>query len=67
MPAEVERSGRDGKSQKLTSMYCFLYMIINLHFTSRKMQAKNTDKQNYTIRYNIPESTWEYKITNNNK
>ena len=38
-------------------------MTINLHFTSRK----NIDKQNYTItRYQISESTWEFKKTNNN-
>ena len=54
MAAEVERSGRDRKSQKLTSMYFFLYMIMNLHFTSRKIQAKKhrqTKLHNHQIQY----------------
>ena len=44
-------------------------MIINLHFTSRKIQAKKYRQQNYTIaEYQYAkESTWKYKITNNNK
>ena len=43
-------------------------MIINLHFTSRK----NIDKKTHTNKItrspdtNIPGSTWEYKIINNN-
>ena len=43
-------------------------MIINLHFTSRKIWTKKkTDKQNCTIaRYQYTESTWEYNITNSN-
>ena len=43
-------------------------MIINLHLTSRKIQTKKTQTKNITRLpdTNIPESTWEYKITNNN-
>ena len=48
-------------------LYLFLYMSIYLHFTLRKIIDK---KQTYKITQspdtNIPESTWEYKITNNN-
>ena len=42
-------------------------MTINLHFTS----LKNIDKKTLTNKIaqsrdtNIPENTWEYKITNN--
>ena len=46
----------------------FLDMTINLHFTSLKnIGKKNTDKKNTrSPDTNILESTWEYKITNNN-
>ena len=46
----------------------FLYMTINLHFTSRKNIDKKTQANKITRSpdINIPESTWEYKITNNN-
>ena len=43
-------------------------MIINLHLTSRKIWRKKTQTNNITRSpdTNMPESTWEYKITNNN-
>ena len=43
-------------------------MTINLHFTSRKnkRQKKTENKITRSPDANIPESTWEYKITNNN-
>ena len=43
-------------------------MIINLHFTSRKIPTKKTQTNKITRspNTNIPESTWEYKITNSN-
>ena len=45
-------------------------MTINLHFTSRKnIEKKNntqTNKNTQSPDTNTPESTWEYKITNNN-
>ena len=51
-------------------------MSIYLHFTSRKiLKKKNTKKNTHKKRQtkitrspdtNIPESTWEYKINNNN-
>ena len=44
-------------------------MTINLHFTSRKNIDKKktqTSKITRSSDTNIPESTWEYKITNNN-
>ena len=40
-----------------------------LHFTSRKNIGKKKTQTNKITRSpdtNIPESTWEYKITNNN-
>ena len=47
----------------------FLYTTINLHFTSRKNidnEKTQTNKITRSPDTNIPESTWEYKITNNN-
>ena len=47
-----------------------IYMIINLHFTPRKIEIKKTQTNNIkrSPDTNIPESTCEYKITNiNNK
>ena len=42
-------------------------MSIYLHFTSRKIETKKqTNKIARLPDTNIPESTWEYKITNNN-
>ena len=44
-------------------------MTINLHFTSRKNKRQKKNTENKITRSpdaNIPESTWEYKITNNN-
>ena len=44
-------------------------MTINLHFTSRKNIDKKKTQTNKITRLpdtNIPESTWEYKITNSN-
>ena len=39
------------KGMKSSTFYIYIYMTINLHFTSRK----NIDKQNYTIaRYQYP-------------
>ena len=51
-------------------IYIYIYMTINLHFTSRKNVDKKDTQTNKVARLpdtNIPESTWEYKITNNNK
>ena len=41
-------------------------MIINLHFTSRKIQTKKTQTNKITQLPdpNIPESTWVYKVNN---
>ena len=56
-------------------MFCLLYIFsiyltINLHFTSHKNIGKKTHTQTKKITglpdTNIPESTSEYKITNNN-
>ena len=49
-------------------------MVIYLHFTSRKIQTKkataktatHTNKITRSPDANIPESIWEYEITNNN-
>ena len=53
----------------LICIFCFYYR--NLHFTSRKIQTKkqqhtHTNKITQSPDANIPESAWEYKITNNN-
>ena len=49
-------------------MHLFIYMVIYLHFTSRKLSTKKgqTNKITGSPDINIPASTWEYKITNNN-
>ena len=49
-------------------IYIYIYMIISLHFTSRKIYTTKNTQTNKITRSpdtNIPESTWEYKITNN--
>ena len=47
--------------------YFFIYLSIYLHFPSRKIKTKKqTNKITRSPDTNIPESTWEYKITNNN-
>ena len=48
--------------------FLYIYMIIYLHFTSRKLSTKKgqTNKITGPPDTNIPESTCEYKITNNN-
>ena len=45
-----------------------MYVFIYLHITSRTIQAKKAQANKITrsADTNIPESTWEYKITNNN-
>ena len=48
-------------------IYIYIYMTINLHFTSRKnVDKKHRQTKLHDPQIPIPKSNWENKITNNN-
>ena len=48
-------------------IYIYIYMTINLHFTSRKnVDKKHRQTKLHDPQIPIPKSNWENKITNDN-